>query len=212
MTTVTTSSRVDLTRVRPTTRAPRAGMELDATRVSDGATLDADVCIVGAGPAGLVLARELVARGLVVVLLESGGHADAPLDADADARADAHADAHADALNDGDVAGDAYAGLRATRARGVGGTASRWNTPLDDGPGAKWVPLDPVDVDGRWPIAYDALLPYYVRAQRTAGLGPFAYDAAAWAAPGRMPFDHAVRLSSRGSTSSARAAASSIPR
>lgn len=36
--------------------------------------LSCDVCIVGSGPGGAVLAHELVGRGLSVVMLEEGGH------------------------------------------------------------------------------------------------------------------------------------------
>jgi choline dehydrogenase-like flavoprotein len=136
---------------------------------------DADVCIVGAGPAGLVLARELGERGRTVVVLESGDHGP---------------DAAADELNDGDAVGDPYAGLRATRHRQVGGTMQRWNTAVGGLAGAKWVPLDPVDVDGRWPIDHAALRPYYERAQRLCALGPYAYDASSWGQQGRTPFQH----------------------
>lgn len=45
------------------------GHELTADR-----TLDCDVCIVGSGAGGAVLAAGLVERGLSVVLLEAGGH------------------------------------------------------------------------------------------------------------------------------------------
>jgi len=142
--------------------------------VTHASTLDTDVCIIGGGPAGLVVARELVARGREVVLLESG--AEEPDDG-------------ADALNDGDVVGDRYAGLRVTRRRQVGGAMQSWNTLVRGAPGAKWVPLDPVDVDGRWPFDHATLRPYYERAQTLCGLGPYAYDAASWARPetGRAP-------------------------
>ena len=49
-------------------------MELDAKRFHEGTTLDTDICIVGAGPAGLVLAAELVDKRCDVIVIESGGH------------------------------------------------------------------------------------------------------------------------------------------
>lgn len=150
-------------------------MELDAARLTHDAAREVDVCVVGAGPAGLVVARTLAERGRRVLLLESGA---------------AGPDAAADALNDGDVVGDPYVGLRATRDRRVGGTMGLWNTDVGGAAGAKWVPLDPVDVDGRWPLDHAALVPYYARAQRLCGLGPFAYDAAAWVQPDRPAFQH----------------------
>ena len=49
-------------------------MEIDARDVRDGSELDADVCIIGTGPAGLTIARALVRPDLRIILLESGGH------------------------------------------------------------------------------------------------------------------------------------------
>jgi len=148
-------------------------MELDATQVTSGETIEAELCIIGAGPAGLVVGAELAARGRDVVLLESGGGRN---------------DSGAQALNDGELVGDSYAGLRSTRRRGVGGTALLWNTATPGGAGAKYVPLDPWDFAARhaeapdgWPISYDDLEPFYARAQRCCGLGALAYDASAWA-------------------------------
>ena len=154
-------------------------MLLDARRLTDATTLDTDVCIVGAGPAGLVLATEL-ASCCDVIILESGGN---------------RAEPAAQALNDGDLIGDEYAGLSATRHRQVGGTSHLWNTPVEGAPGAKYAPLDALDFErpggraaGDWPFGLTELREYYARAQRVCGLGPFAYDAAPWVQPGREPW------------------------
>ena len=45
----------------------------DFLEMSEGQHLRADVCIVGAGPAGITLARKLAKHGHAVCLLESGG-------------------------------------------------------------------------------------------------------------------------------------------
>ncbi len=47
----------------------RSGSEL-----SSDVAESCDVCIVGSGAGGAVLAASLVARGLDVVILEAGGH------------------------------------------------------------------------------------------------------------------------------------------
>jgi glycine/D-amino acid oxidase-like deaminating enzyme len=48
-------------------------MITDGLDAKDGETYEADICVVGAGAAGLTLALELAQQGLEVVLVESGG-------------------------------------------------------------------------------------------------------------------------------------------
>src|ERR1700720_1820817 len=86
----------------------------NATNVSDG-FLQFDVCIVGSGPAGISLAREISRSGFCVCLLESGGHKPAE---------------DTENLNAGAV--DSIQGyreqtLREGRRRQFGGTANLWN-------------------------------------------------------------------------------------
>ena len=45
----------------------------DARTVPRDKTIETDLCIVGAGPAGITIARELAHTGMSVLLLESGG-------------------------------------------------------------------------------------------------------------------------------------------
>ncbi len=132
-----------------------------------------DACVVGAGPAGLTIARELASAGRRVVLIESGGVRSSP---------------EAQALNDGDHEGAPYRGLIATRHRAVGGTANIWDVRVEDEAGAKYLPLDPRDLAG-WPIDRRELDPYYREAQRICGLGPFEYGADHWTTAERRPFD-----------------------
>lgn len=48
-------------------------MLVDARTLPTGEIVEADVCIVGAGPAGITLAREFAGQEFRVCLLESGG-------------------------------------------------------------------------------------------------------------------------------------------
>lgn len=155
-------------------------MELDAKHFTGNTMLDTDICIVGAGPAGMVLASELASPYCDVILLESGG---------------SRAEPEILALNAGDTTGDVYAGLGATRHRQLGGTPHLWRTALQGEVGAKYVPLDASDflrkpgVElGGWPFELGELRADYERAQRICGLGPFAYDAESWARPGTAPW------------------------
>lgn len=132
-----------------------------------------DVCIVGAGPAGLSAALALGEAGRTVLLLESGSQS----------RSTA-----AQELNDGDHEGEPYVGLAASRHRQLGGTSNIWNVPVQGRIGAKYVPLSEPDLD-EWPIDWAELQPYYRQAQELCGLGPFEYAAPFWATADRRPFD-----------------------
>ena len=114
----------------------------------------ADVAIVGAGAAGLSLARRLLATGASVAILESGGFD--------------HEDATAD-LNRGRSIGLDYYPLKDSRLRFFGGTTAIW--------GGRCAALDPIDFEQRswvhhsgWPITAAELEPYYAEARRTFGL------------------------------------------
>ena len=48
-------------------------MFVDARSVPTGSVIETEVCIVGAGAAGITLAREFIHSGFRVILLESGG-------------------------------------------------------------------------------------------------------------------------------------------
>lgn len=123
-------------------------MLLDARR-EDGRTFEADLCIVGAGAAGITMARELAGNGLRIVVLESGG-----MDFDA-----ATQDLAAGTLT-GPIERPHY--LVRSRMRGFGGTTNVWTGTCR--------PLDPIDFVERpwvphsgWPISRTELEPYYRR-------------------------------------------------
>ena len=140
----------------------------------------AQLCIIGAGPAGLTVAREFVGGRVDVLVLESGGSPEI---------------SQAQDLNAGDNLGVTYSGLRATRHRGLGGTVQLWNTVVGDQVGAKFAPLDPGDFEtspaglSGWPIGYYEMSSYYERAQSVCGLGSYRYDAAHWQTDDVRPFD-----------------------
>jgi choline dehydrogenase-like flavoprotein len=161
-------------------------MMQDAQRIPNGACLSADVCVVGAGPAGIALTLALAERGLSVLLLEAGRM---------------QTDPATQALYAGEVADlrlhsppDTY------RQRRLGGSSAIW--------GGRCMPFDAIDFESRsqvplsgWPISYDDLLPYYPRANALAEAGRFSYDAqealSADCAPMIQGFDSA-HVSTRG--------------
>jgi choline dehydrogenase-like flavoprotein len=118
---------------------------------------------VGAGPAGLALAREAAHAGRRVVILESGGWEEDPA---------------LDRLMEGSLDGEPYQDLRRTRARRIGGTSALWNTMYQGAAYAKYVPLDPIDFQARewipgsgWPFPRSELETWYGRAATLLGLG-----------------------------------------
>lgn len=150
-------------------------MFIDGRTLEDGHSIQCDVCIIGAGAAGIALAMELRNTSLDVCLVESGG-----LDKDR----------NAEALNRGESVGYPYWSLADVRHRQFGGTANLWRLPLgiDGQLGLKLRPLDAIDFEKRewlaesgWPISRNDLDPYYERAQQYFGLGPPKYDGGQWA-------------------------------
>jgi len=136
-------------------------METRSESLSRGTVLEGDVCIVGAGPAGLTIARELERAGRDVVVLESG-------DVDPTPRGQDRCVA--------DIAGRPYP-ADTSRERGFGGTSLRWGPPT----GLRARPLDPADFEARsglapegWPFGFDELAVHYDRAATTCGLPSFA--------------------------------------
>jgi len=144
---------------------------IDARKVEPGRRFDGDLCIIGAGAAGLAIARRFVGRRERVLLLESGGES---------------TDAATQALNEGRVAGQSHAPLSAGRLRGFGGTTQHWTAhvrrldPLDFAQRA-WVP------DSGWPFSRETLDPYYERAERLLGLPERAFELEAWQTAGPAP-------------------------
>ena len=161
-------------------------MLIDARGVPSGETIETEVCIIGAGPAGITAAQEFLGRNLRVCLLETGG-------------LEYNEPVQQLAAAEGDSIGDFYPGAYYIRHREFGGTGHRWNIRLDSGkPGVRYVPFDPIDFEKRdevpysgWPITKADLDPYYDRAQSVCQIGPYAYDAEAWADPQSPTYEFA---------------------
>ena len=141
-------------------------MLIDFATVPNGTTLEADICIVGAGAAGITLARGLSGRGLRICLLESGGFDHDPV---------------TQSLGAGENVGMPYYDLHDSRLRFFGGTTNIW--------GGRCAPLDDIDFAIRawvphsgWPISGDDLALDYRAAHRDLEIGPFEYGEALWQA------------------------------
>ena len=148
-------------------------MIIDVRSLSSEEVLKTQVCIVGAGPAGLTMAREFANQNFQVYLLESGG-----VEYDEDTQS----------LSDGIVVGDPYPVVSETRRRQLGGTPHCWKGQSGYKKyGWRCLPLDAIDFEQRdwvphsgWPFTKADLDPFYARAQAVCQIGPYVYDTEAW--------------------------------
>jgi choline dehydrogenase-like flavoprotein len=127
---------------------------IDLAQIPGPLELESEVCVIGAGAAGISLARRLLRLGHGVVLLESGGLDYEPATA---------------GLNAGENAGEDYYKLEESRLRFFGGTTAIW--------GGRCAELDPIDLETRdyvphsgWPIGPDELERWYEEARPHFGL------------------------------------------
>jgi choline dehydrogenase-like flavoprotein len=135
-------------------------MFIDARRIANGAEVQADVAIVGAGAAGITLALELSGKGLSLCLLESGGTDFAWPD---------------QALYTGRSIGLPHCALDVCQLRYLGGNTNAW--------GGWCRPLDPIDFEPRpwversgWPFSIAELTPFYRRAHEICQVPSDDYD------------------------------------
>jgi choline dehydrogenase-like flavoprotein len=136
---------------------------LDTNELPDGQALAADLCIIGAGAAGITIAQELIGSGIDVLLLEAGG---------------LKAEKATQAMYAGSVIDERlHSPPDRYRQRRFGGTTTIW--------GGRCVPFDDIDFESRdyvaysgWPITRAALLPFYPKANQLCEAGEFVYDAA----------------------------------
>ena len=129
----------------------------DARRIPDGTRVEADICVVGSGPAGMSLALELMGSGHRLCMLEAGGE---------------RPDRATQSLFDGEASFYPENELQESRLACLGGTTrvwAGWCRPLD---AAAFEPRSWVDEDG-WPFGREELDPFYERAQALCGLGWF---------------------------------------
>jgi choline dehydrogenase-like flavoprotein len=129
---------------------------VDGVEIPNGSRLTSDICIIGAGPAGLAAAERLAKYSrLEVALIESGDSSFRP---------------EIQALAQGTVEGQPYFPLQETRIRRFGGTSWAWGGILS--------PLDPIDFEERdwiphsgWPFPAHHLDRFMRDALELCGLG-----------------------------------------
>jgi choline dehydrogenase-like flavoprotein len=132
---------------------------IDARTLDDPQQLEADLAIIGGGPAGITLARAFAGTGISVCVLEAGG---------------LEADPESQTLYEGENIGIGYP-LAASRLRFFGGSSNHW--------GGFTRPLDPIDFEPRewvpysgWPFGMAELEPYYSKACEILEVAPGRFE------------------------------------
>ena len=155
-------------------------MIIDSRSLPANETIETDVCIIGAGTAGITLAREFIGQEFKVCLLESGG---------------LKPDQETQSLYWGKNIGHPYFSLDTARSRYFCGSSNRWWITLGDNCfGARMRPLDEIDFEKRdcvpysgWPFRKSHLEPFYERAQAICKIEPSTFDVNYWENPEKTP-------------------------
>lgn len=145
-------------------------MFADARSVPRETRLETDVCIVGAGAAGISLAREFNGSPVRVIVLESGGFEYEPDTQD---------------LYDGRSIGLPYSDLSGPRLRFFGGTTNHWGGICRPFDAADFEPREGLRFTG-WPIRREDLDPFYPRAVRVVRLPSEDWGLERWAPRGEF--------------------------
>lgn len=137
----------------------------DLRALDNTAEFEAELCIVGSGPAGLSIAKEFVGTSVNVLVVESGGIVE---------------DLETQSLSWIENVGVPREPNHITsRYRILGGTSHIWT--------GRCAPFDELDFEARswvpysgWSITRRSLDPYLERAGENLGIGPHCYDERLW--------------------------------
>jgi choline dehydrogenase-like flavoprotein len=139
-------------------------MHTDARMLENNSIIEGDVCIIGAGVAGITLALQFVNTPYKIILLEGGGF---------------NVDMEMQDLYRGKSIGQRYYPLQSARLHFFGGTSGHW--------GGFCSTLDPIDFEKRswvpfsqWPIEFSDLNAYYPKASKLVELPTADFDVDYW--------------------------------
>lgn len=151
-------------------------MIIDYLDGSSPTDVEADLCIIGAGAAGIAIARSFAGSTVRVCLLESGGFA---------------GEERCQELYEGASVGSTPFDPGTSRMRAFGGSCNLW--------GGGCIPLSQQDMGTRdwvprsgWPLSYADLAPYYLQARSFCHIGAHDFVSGSFLAPPAhppIPFD-----------------------
>ncbi|MFA7554747.1 MAG: GMC family oxidoreductase [Spongiibacteraceae bacterium] len=139
-------------------------MVVDGNFVAANSHFRGQICIVGGGVAGIVLANELQDAYEDIIIVESG---------------DEHYVPEAQELYQAEKYPDQLPDPMYSRMRFLGGSSNHWQNNTS--------PLSPSDFEKRdwvpnsgWPISFSDINPYYKKAQYYCGVGEDGYNTKQW--------------------------------
>jgi choline dehydrogenase-like flavoprotein len=132
--------------------------------IDDLSIIEGDICIIGAGAAGISMALDWIGTPYKVILLEGGGF---------------EYDDRVQELYKGKNTGQNYYPLKSARLHYFGGTTGHW--------GGMCALFDPIVFQERdwvpmsgWPFSDQELIPYYKRAHGILNLGQYEFSFNNW--------------------------------
>lgn len=139
-------------------------MLVDVTKINNSQVYNTDVCILGGGVAGIVLANELEGNDTKVIMLDSGNES-------------YHLETQE--LYKAQSVPEHFPAPFYSRLRFLGGSSNHWENSTER--------LDPIDFEKRdwindsgWPIKYGDVLEYYPAAEQYCGVGKDGYQLDFW--------------------------------
>ena len=142
-------------------------MVIDYLDRSSAVDFDVDLCIVGAGPAGISIARTFIGTAARVCVVESGG---------------LRGEESSQRLYEGTSIGSPSLDPANCRVRAFGGSSSVW--------GGGCIPLDKLEMEPRdwiphsgWPVSYVELEPHYRQARALCGVEAHEFNAGTFLTP-----------------------------
>ncbi|VAW87008.1 Glucose-methanol-choline (GMC) oxidoreductase:NAD binding site [hydrothermal vent metagenome] len=139
-------------------------MIIDANSIEDSDILQAEICILGGGVAGIILANELLNSNKSIILLESGGEM---------------YNNKTQELYKAESTPPHFPNPHFSRLRFLGGSSNHWENSIER--------LSPIDFkkrewvrDSGWPITYDEVARFYPDAEDYCNVGGDGYDFNFW--------------------------------
>jgi choline dehydrogenase-like flavoprotein len=134
-------------------------MRIDLDNVSSGEGFDSDICVIGAGIAGLVLSRRLASYGFHVYLLEAGGP---------------ELEERSQELYKSEMRGKLHGGTTEGRFRTYGGASTRWGGQLLSYPDEVFRERALFGGIG-WPISQGDVRPFYPEIFKIMGVNELGF-------------------------------------